>query len=157
MAEGLQQPLLGECAHGQAYSKSRQSIYVSPSILYASHPVYATLAKVDHYHWIQTVLEVRVRPNSFEVVRSTLRKKHWPSELLFDPSFPNNRELEWLLEQPKDIVVTGVMVREMGPNVDPSLFGPVVSTVTDGDRGAEYGYTKCLEQYFRRRGYLLKC
>merc|ERR1712060_144588 len=53
-------------SHGQAYSHTKRTIYLSPSIEYAAFPVYAQLFKLDESeHWGQVVLQCRVRPGAF--------------------------------------------------------------------------------------------
>lgn len=86
--------------HGQRYSsKGTFSGYVSPSIEYASHPVYASCAPVGDSTWIQAVVEVRVKPGSSTCHPGSLRgPKHWDADLCFDENFPTRtfrREL-WL-------------------------------------------------------------
>ena len=42
------------------------------------------------------------------------------SQICFDPNFPSMDGLEWLLEDPDDVVVYGLMVPEFGPNIGAS-------------------------------------
>ena len=63
---GLQRP--GDAgvlsAHGQAHSVTKKTIYVSPSVEYAAFPCYAQFFEVAENHWVQIVLQCRVRPES---------------------------------------------------------------------------------------------
>merc|ERR1712232_454690 len=90
---------------------TKHTIYVSPAIGYASHPVYAQLSKVGPDHWLQAVLQVRVRPGSFKEKAGTLGTKHWSQRVRTDPNFPSLQGLEWLLKRPADAVVVGVLIR----------------------------------------------
>ena len=47
--------------HGQAYSETGQSIYLSPSIEYAAFPIYGQFFQLGVEHWAQTVLKVRAK------------------------------------------------------------------------------------------------
>merc|ERR1712054_36981 len=53
LLRGLRQP--GEegvvVAHGQVHSKTKKSMYVSPSIEYAAFPCYAQLFRIADSHW----------------------------------------------------------------------------------------------------------
>lgn len=153
MAEGLQQPAgWQDVAHGQAFSTSKTSLYVSPSIEYAAHPVYAELAEATEGTWLQAVLQLRVRPGSFTERPSTLNSSHWPRDLRFDANFESNSNLEWLMEDPTNAVVVGVMVRELGRRADPLVFGEVAARVTNREPGPEYEYTRLRVEEFRRQG-----
>lgn len=73
----------------------------------------------------QFVFEVRVRPASYRVQGNTLGGKLWPDfelrekRLPFDKFCPQ-RSLEWIVEDPKDIFITGVMIRQL--NVTPKEY-----------------------------------
>merc|ERR1712228_861335 len=99
MGEGLCRPGENgvEEAHGHAGSTFGQSIYVSPSIEHAAHPVYASFVQVGVNHWVQLVLQCRVRPTAVREQASTLWQKHWPQHTQMDPNFPSMRGLEWLV------------------------------------------------------------
>eukprot|EP00401_Gymnodinium_catenatum_P037244 CAMPEP_0117538406 /NCGR_PEP_ID=MMETSP0784-20121206/42463_1 /TAXON_ID=39447 /ORGANISM="" /LENGTH=700 /DNA_ID=CAMNT_0005335021 /DNA_START=62 /DNA_END=2161 /DNA_ORIENTATION=- len=118
-------------AHGQAGSGTRRTIYTSPSIFYAGHPVYAPLFEIDpDRRWGQIVLQCKVRPGSWRTRHGTLGNKHWPFEVRMDPNFPNHDNLEFMLEDTNDVVVIGIMYRELGPWADPGLFGQLATRVT---------------------------
>lgn len=140
-----------QVAHGQAYSDTNRTIYLSPSIEYAAHPVYAQFFELEEGRWGQLVFQCRVRPNAFREAPSTLGKKHWPRNLLFDPSF-SNEALEWLVEDPSDVVACGLMVREFGPQADATLHGELVRCVSEGNRGAEYEWIRLLIRRYRQLG-----
>ena len=114
---GLQNP--GEpgvsILHGQSYSQTKRTIYLSPSIEYAAFPVYAQLFSLaEASHWGQLVLQCRVRPDSFIERPGSLGNKYWPQHVRFDPNFDSLQGLEWLIENRDDIVVYGLMMREFG-------------------------------------------
>merc|ERR1712032_31576 len=110
LGEGLKPPGCQEdIVHGQALSPSRKTLYVSPAIEYAAHPAYAKFADAGDNTWLQAVLQLRVRPGSFKRCPGTLRGKHWPRDLRFDPNCPSWDGLEWLLESKSDVRVTGVL------------------------------------------------
>ena len=104
-----------------------QGIYVSPSIEYAAHPVYSTLSPSGENTWIQAVLQLRVKPGSFSSHPASLagKRRHWDSDLAFDPNFRAWSGLEWLISpqavQEGAIQVAGVMFRELGAQADPEL------------------------------------
>jgi len=148
LLHGLQRP--GDVGvtvqHGQHHSLSGKSIYVSPSIEYAAFPCYAALFQVGEEHWAQLVLECRVRPGAFSEASGTLgSNKHWPSDVDIDPNFSGIGGLEWLLENPDDVVVTGLMIRELGRGADPEVYGTLVTQV----RGPEYLWTEVRAQRAR--------
>merc|ERR1712046_33024 len=65
--------------HGQAGSATKKSIYVSPAVGYAAHPVYSRFLQLEPGHWAQVVVQVRVRPGSYRVQGNTLNDKYWPA------------------------------------------------------------------------------
>lgn len=69
-----------------------------------------------------------------------------------DANFENLDGLEWLLEDPSDVVVYGLMVREFGPKADEQLHGLMAKQVCRGERGAQFEWTKLRAEEFRRRG-----
>eukprot|EP00928_Gymnodinium_smaydae_P071278 TRINITY_DN54909_c0_g1_i1.p1 TRINITY_DN54909_c0_g1~~TRINITY_DN54909_c0_g1_i1.p1 ORF type:complete len:1043 (-),score=83.23 TRINITY_DN54909_c0_g1_i1:6-3134(-) len=127
----LQKPGVGNAriAHGQANSKSKKTIYVSPSLCYAMHPVYSTVFEIGPEHYAQIVFEVRVRPGAKKIQSRTLKNSHFDKQLQFDPDFPDGLGLEWLLESSADVVLTALVVREMGSKCDQAVFGELCSKV----------------------------
>ena len=90
LLQGLQNP--GEpgvsILHGQSYSQTKRTIYLSPSIEYAAFPVYAQLFSLaEASYWGQLVLQCRVRPDSFIERPGSLGNKYWPEHVRFDPNF----------------------------------------------------------------------
>ena len=90
LLQGLQNP--GEpgvsILHGQSYSQTKRTIYLSPSIEYAAFPVYAQLFSLaEASNWGQLVLQCRVRPDSFIERPGSLGNKYWPQHVRFDPNF----------------------------------------------------------------------
>jgi hypothetical protein len=95
--------------HGTVGSTG-QTIFLSQSIeyavLYADELTITTGGRVKHG---MIVLQVRVRPGSFRTQGITV-DRHWPGELRFDEYHANN-QLEWLVENPQNVVIYGVMFR----------------------------------------------
>ena len=89
--KGLERPKSeADVAHGQAGSRTRASIYLTPSIEYAAFPAYAQFFEIADGHWLQTVLQVRVRPGSFVERHGTLGSKHWPADVRFEQWSPRH-------------------------------------------------------------------
>eukprot|EP00415_Alexandrium_ostenfeldii_P002431 UN2431 len=88
------------------------------------------------------VLQCRVRPGSFVECALTLSGNHWPRHLQMDANFPDTNRLEWLLENPEDVIVYGLLVREFGPKADPRTFGRLACRVSDRNGGPEYEWTR---------------
>jgi len=156
---GLQRP--GDhgvkSAHGQAFSTTNRSIYVTPSIGYAAFPTYAEFFRIvspdkaggPDDRWAQVVLQCRVRPDAFREVNGTLGTKFWPEDVPFDVDFPGLGGLEWLVEDAADVVVTGLMVREFGPGAAAEVFGAAAAQVTAGQRGPQFVWTTRLLEEMR--------
>eukprot|EP00928_Gymnodinium_smaydae_P081205 TRINITY_DN64761_c0_g1_i1.p1 TRINITY_DN64761_c0_g1~~TRINITY_DN64761_c0_g1_i1.p1 ORF type:complete len:601 (-),score=24.66 TRINITY_DN64761_c0_g1_i1:44-1846(-) len=157
LVEGLRQPGTSgvRIAHGQAYSETQKSIYASPALGYASFPVYAPLEEVGENHWVQCVLQLRVRPGSFVEKPGSLSNKHWPEEVRFDRNFASLQGLEWIIEDPADHEVVGLLVRELGNQAAPSVYGEFVQNVSEGSKGPEYELTTLLEAKHRANGWLV--
>ena len=104
--------------HGAAGANGGKPIYCSPSIEYSSHWLYCQPPEVYNEDperhegsYVYTVFQVRVRPQSFTVQGNTLHDDIWGDrQVIFDRHFSNS-ELEWLVTDPNDIRVTGLMVR----------------------------------------------
>ena len=85
--------------HGGAGASASGTIYVTPSIYYAAHPVYAPLHEVGgSSRWFQVVLQCKVRPSRFRVQQGTLGNKYWPRDLRMDPNFRDHSQMEWLVD-----------------------------------------------------------
>eukprot|EP00397_Hematodinium_sp_SG-2012_P020972 GEMP01021639.1.p1 GENE.GEMP01021639.1~~GEMP01021639.1.p1 ORF type:complete len:700 (+),score=113.65 GEMP01021639.1:95-2194(+) len=142
-------------SHGQAGSATDRTIYLSPSLGYASHPVYAQFFEVDCDRWAQIVLQCKARPGTWRARHSTLGPlRHWPPEVRIDPNFENHDEMEYLFEDANDIVVFGLMYREFGPAASRSLYGDLVTQVHNRTRAPEYCWTELLEADHRAKGLL---
>merc|ERR1712232_1452512 len=91
-----------------------------------------------------------------------------------DPDYPDGCGLEWLLESSGDIVLTAVLVREMGSACDQSIFGELCARVearSDSTQSkdpatlAGFCWNKLVQEErrrcgllsLRRRGALLVC
>lgn len=151
LAEGLQQPSgQAEVAHGQTGGTGR-TLYVSPSIEYAAHPVYSPLVELQPDHWAQLVLECRVAPGSFREQGRTLGPGHWPADLPFDTYRSSDAAVEWLVDDPACIVVSGLMVREFGGGAaaHSNLYGQAAARVKRGCLGPDYEWTQLRVQELR--------
>lgn len=144
IAEGLRGPdSISRVAHGQVGGTGR-TIYLSPSIEYAAHPVYSQLVMMGQDHWAQLVLECRVAPGCFREQGRTLGAGHWPWNLPFDNYFSHAAPFELLVEDPQAVVVSGLMVREFGRGaaVHSSMYGEVACKVSRGSSGVEYEWNR---------------
>ena len=83
-------------------------------------------------HWGQLALQCPVRPGSFTERAGTLGGKYWPQHVRFDPNFDSLDGLEWLLENPEDVVVYGLIVRGFGPSVEG--YGELARTGSQAQR-----------------------
>jgi len=157
LLRGLQRP--GEegvvIAHGQAHSATHCSIYLTPSIGYAAHPVYSQFFELAEQHWGQVVFQCRVRPGSFRQASGTLGTKHWPEGVRFDPNFGSLDRSEWLVEDPAHVVVCGLMWREFGALSDPTLYGPLANSIVAGDMGPDFEWTRLLAAEYKEAGLML--
>merc|ERR1712060_949521 len=106
--------------------------------------------------WLQAVLQVRVRPNSFVCRPGSLGKKHWPVDLCIDANFPNLVGMEWLIDKEADIVVTAVMLRELGRGANPSVYGGAAARVTEGKMGPDYEWSRLRSEEMREGGFFVK-
>jgi len=150
--------------HGQAGSHTMQSIYTTPSIEYAAHPVFAKWKELGEQHWVQMVVEVRVRPGTFREQGGTMANKHWPKDLRWQWAFDSLLFLEWLSENPEDVVVTGIMVREFGKEADPKVYGETASRVRwqPGQRAEDedepnFVWTELRAEEFKQRNLFIHC
>merc|ERR1712224_326099 len=80
----------------------------------------------------------------------------WPCDLRIDPNFQDNSSMEWLLEDDADVVVTALMVRELGPGADPVAYGTSAARVcSDGHLdGPEAHWVRLHSEELRARGML---
>lgn len=92
------------------------------------------------------------RPGSFVTRPSSLSHKYWPPDLRFDPNFSTVHDLEWLVEDPDDIVVVGLLMREFGRSADPSIYGDAAPRVTHRQVndmiGPEYAWAQLRAEEF---------
>ena len=100
---------------------------------------------------MQVVLQVRVRPGRFEIRNGTLANKHWPPDLPFDDHHRSSYGLEWLVEDEADVVVVGLLVRELGKGAEPSVYGETASRVRrmSDSRGPEFAWCEERAQKLR--------
>mmetsp|Transcript_163152 Transcript_163152/g.523183 ORF Transcript_163152/g.523183 Transcript_163152/m.523183 type:complete len:641 (-) Transcript_163152:109-2031(-) len=113
--------------HGAAGGGRQGSVYLSPSLGYASHPVYSALKKLGTERYVQVVFKVKVQPGSYRERPSTLNSGHWHPGVKMDPNFSNRDSFEWLIDADTfdqcTHVIVGLMVREIGLQVDKHIFG----------------------------------
>lgn len=88
-------------------------------------------------------------------------KRHWSEDLRFDQHSDTWEGLELLVEDPKNIVVSGVLLREFGEPASEDVYGAVANSVrwSPGDPfhdGPEYAWTSLLEKDSREQGWLRK-
>jgi len=85
-------------------------IFLSPSIEYAANELY-TKPQFHNGNYVYAVFQVRVRPGKFRVQQNTLHRDYWEDKnILYDTLF-GPHELEWLVEDPDDVRVTGLMIK----------------------------------------------
>jgi len=73
--------------------------------------LYATPNKIQESN-IYSVFQVRVRPGSYRVQGNTLAECGWKNRVVpYDTNFGAD-EIEWLVEDPENIVITGLMIRK---------------------------------------------
>ena len=146
-----------ETAHGTAGAAATGAVYVSPSLWYASHPVYSSLKRVGTERWVQIVLKLRIRPNTYRIQGNTLLEEHWHRNTRFDPNLQNNDEFEWLLEgntfQRNDAVIVAVMVRELRSEAESDTCGYCPS-LGNGVSPPEFVWTSCLQDCLRTAGFI---
>eukprot|EP00930_Biecheleria_cincta_P059787 TRINITY_DN45511_c0_g1_i1.p1 TRINITY_DN45511_c0_g1~~TRINITY_DN45511_c0_g1_i1.p1 ORF type:complete len:484 (+),score=73.16 TRINITY_DN45511_c0_g1_i1:106-1557(+) len=143
LAQGLQNPQRArQVSHGQVGGTGR-TIYLSPSIEYAAHPIYCPLVELGPEHWAQLIIECRVAPRFFREQGRTLPPHTWPPELPFDVYYPLGAWLEWLVEDSSAIVVSGLMIREFGrgAQVDRTTYGEAACQVTHGPHGPGFDWS----------------
>jgi len=144
--------------HGNAGAGEAGAVYVSPSLWCSSHPVYSPLKRVGTERWVQAVLKVRVRPKSYKVQANTLGRSHWDPAVRMDPNFSSNSSLEWLIErgsfQRCDLVIVGLMVREVGLRAAKQVFGNCPK-LGGFKMGPEYRWTSYLQSRLRKGGFLI--
>ena len=97
---------------GQCHALGSPVIYFSPTILYSQHDVYTP---PEHFEYgshphsesytIKTVLQCRVKPESFRKCRETLR---FGSNIV-DEAF-SNEEVEWVVSDKTAVVPYGLLV-----------------------------------------------
>lgn len=151
---GLRRPGLDAYRYGQVGSPSGRSIYVSPAIGFAAHPAYASFHQLEEQHWVQTVLQLKVRPGSYIRQSNSGRLGGWPSDLRIDPNFPTDNDIEWLLEDESDVRLIGVMFREFGPNIDTDVYEDLCSELdAEDENDAGRQWATLLQNHYREMGY----
>lgn len=117
--------------------------------------MYAQFFELGKSHWGQVVFQCRVRPGAFREASGTLGGKHWPEGVCLDPGFNSLSKIEWLIENPADVVVCGLMLREFGIQASPDLYGNLATAVVAGDVGPEFEWTKLLFASYKANGFIL--
>lgn len=159
LTSGLRKPgetPLVKAVHGQVGAGPDGSVYLTPSLWYASHPAYSPLMKIGEERWAQAVLKLRARPGSYRIQDGTLGNKHWTMGLKIDPNFSGYGGLEWLFDcsalQRCDYVIVGIMLREVGAQADVETFGRCPA-LTSKDQGPEYRWTAFLCKRLEEGGF----
>lgn len=166
LASGLKRPGDGQVAHGQSGSRSRRSIYLSPSWHYAAHPVYSPLHRLSSIDAFQMVLRCSARQGCYRKQRGTLASKHWDRTVRIDPELDTIEDLEFLVEDEADVKVIGVMFRKLGETVDATIFGELPKKLkvpssqrkwkgARAEKGVEYMWTNLLQEEYKQQGLYL--
>ena len=87
-----------------AFGDPDDTICVSPSVSYASHPVYASPTRLGGHEY-RVALQFKIRPDSYEVRPSTIR--YLPSG--FDP-YVKLGEMEWHTRRHGTLVLYGIVI-----------------------------------------------
>jgi len=66
------------------------------------------------------------------------------------------QHLEWVVDDPEDVVVTGMLFRELGQGVDPQIYFDAAGRVTAGPMGPEYDWTRLRAEEFQEHGFFLE-
>ena len=97
---------------GQCHASGSPVMYVSPTILYSQHDIYAPPVTFEYGHppdsrkyIMKTVLQCRVKPASFRKCRETLRF----GSTTIDDAFSNN-EVEWVVSDKTGVVPYGLLI-----------------------------------------------
>ncbi|CAK0895900.1 unnamed protein product [Prorocentrum cordatum] len=159
-----------DIAHGASGSSGVPTIYCSPSWHYAAHPVYSPLHRGPKWPHVpeafQMVFECAVQPGTYKKQAGTLGNKHWDRDIRIDPDRPTLRDLEYLVTDPVNIRLTGVLFRMFGRDIDEDLYDSLPKSLNvpltdsawrgDGPRdGVEYKWTGLLQKDYKARGLFL--
>jgi len=157
LLEGLKKPKSkAGSAHGQYGSKSKETIYLSPSWHYSAHPVYSPLHRMGSQNAFQMVFKCEVLRGQYRMQSGTLGNKHWQKKLRIDPELDTLENLEYLVEHEGIVRLKEVMFRIFGEGTDPAIFGDLPPRLWVDDRpGFEYRWTEMLQTDFRARGLYL--
>jgi hypothetical protein len=137
--KGLVMP--AKSLHGSAGANGKKIIYASPSIEYSAHYLYTSETKAAAHSddaasfdelaskislgedcpgviesggtYVQYVFEVRVKPDGYHCQGNTLGSSLWPNKLIEFDTVASSRNLEWLIEDENNILVTGVLLRQL--------------------------------------------
>ena len=117
--------------HGQAGSSSKSTVYVSPSKEVAAFPVYSEFfpllpeGQEGVRKYAQMIFEVKVKPAGYIIQPSTLEgSRYWPKNLRYDKSFHTHCDLEHLIENCSDLMLSAILVRQFGKGAA-SLPAPI--------------------------------
>ncbi|CAF1426045.1 unnamed protein product, partial [Didymodactylos carnosus] len=129
------------------YNKERACVYLSPSIEYCAHPLYAepwSKVENDRKTYIQMIFQCRVKPSAIEIHGETVLKS---KSIRIDKNF-RNEVIEWVIpvtdSQDKCInniiVCYGIMLRKC--NFDPDQLPQ-----SQWWKYSHDGLKQCLENY----------
>ena len=149
---GLSSPADRNCdpAHGQVGSSGDtvgRTIYTSPCIGYAAHPVYGPLIKTGSGKYAQIILEARVdQTRVYNKLKTSLGKLYWDDDVPFDAQFTTSDDMEWLVSDRDALFVTGVLFRELGSDTEEcnSRYGTVAGSFQHHGPGPEFAWTAVL-------------
>lgn len=136
--------------HGQVGATAETEnkvIYTSPCVGYSAHPVYTPLIKTSGAKAAQILLQVRVNQNAVvKRLKTTLPERCWPDDVPFEPGFATDDDMEWLVVNKDELVVTGILFREIGCKTDEdrARYGEVACSFTARGDAPEYKWTKHL-------------
>lgn len=144
--------------HGQAGTTAdtkNKTIYTSPCIGYSAHPVYTPLIKTSGDRAAQILLQVRVNQDAvFRRLKTTLGKLYWADGVPFEAGFSLDDDMEWLVANKDELVVTGVLFRELGCKTDEdrARYGEAACSFSAHGDAPQYAWTKHLADTISRRG-----
>ena len=148
---GLSSPADRNCAavHGQAGAAGAvgRTIYTSPCVGYAAHPVYGPLIKTGSGTYAQIILKVRVdQARVYNKLKTTLGKLYWDDDVPFDAQFALDDDMEWLVADRDAVFITGVLFRELGSDTEQcnSRYGNTACSFRHKGSNAEYAWVPAL-------------
>jgi len=140
---------------GSAGAGSGGAAYVTPSLWVAAHPLYSRFEEIDSGHWVQLVLQLRVKPGSYIKQHNTLANCHWDPRVLLDPNLVDHRSVEWVVDNPEDTRLAAVLVRHVGSGADEQVHGKFAAQFSSRKESPAAEWQDQLSSIMRAAGYLL--